>query len=211
MSAATASRVGFSRVSGPVARLFDEAAANARDAAASLAELSSAADRAGLIDAITRFEGEGDRIAHDLQREVARRLTLPFDRGSGLRLVAALDDVVDAIDEAAHAFPIGGDALPRDGVRLLVGILRDLVRVTMGAVRELEAPSEVRMRRYERILDLRDEYRRADRAVRAAALAGSCEPLEALRGATLLWRLRAISGANAALADAVRGVACDLD
>jgi uncharacterized protein Yka (UPF0111/DUF47 family) len=211
MTTAT-SAVGLARLPTALKSLLDEAATIAETAARllhALAREPRAAPR--LIEEIADCERAGDRITHDLHRELQDRLALGEGRPHVLRLAAALDDVTDAVDEAAHALSVFADAVPHDRAATLVAILRDLVRASMREVRGIEGPLEQRESSHQRAEALRDEFRQELRTTTAAALSAGPGPIEALRATTLLRRLRAVSDAAAALSVAVRGLATILN
>lgn len=54
------------------------------------------------VEEIKDLEEFGDRIIHDITRSLHRTFVTPIDREDILALASSLDDVVDAIDEAAH-------------------------------------------------------------------------------------------------------------
>ena len=54
------------------------------------------------IQEIKDLEEFGDQIIHDITHSLHRTFVTPIDREDILTLAARLDDVVDAIDEAAH-------------------------------------------------------------------------------------------------------------
>jgi len=83
--------------------LYNRAAANVVAIAHALIELLEAFP--GGADAkvrdIKELEHEGDRLTHDVIYLLNRTFVTPFDRDDMYRLAAALDDVVDHVDEAA--------------------------------------------------------------------------------------------------------------
>ena len=54
------------------------------------------------VQEIKDLEDFGDRIIHDITRSLHRTFVTPIDREDILALAGSLDDVVDAIDEAAQ-------------------------------------------------------------------------------------------------------------
>jgi predicted phosphate transport protein (TIGR00153 family) len=83
--------------------LYTQASANAVAIAERLvALLDSFPDQtADALRDIKELEHEGDRLTHDVIHLLNRTFVTPFDRDDMYRLAAALDDVVDHIDEAA--------------------------------------------------------------------------------------------------------------
>src|SRR3954453_12675531 len=82
--------------------LFTAASANARDIAHALVDLLAdwPASRDRLRD-IREFETEGDRLTREVINLLNRTFVTPLDRDDMYRLVSAIDDVCDHIDEAA--------------------------------------------------------------------------------------------------------------
>jgi len=82
--------------------LFTQASANARDMARLLVDLLEEwpASRERLRD-IRELETEGDRLTREVIDLLNRTFVTPLDRDDMYRLVTAIDDVCDYIDEAA--------------------------------------------------------------------------------------------------------------
>ncbi|WP_028923983.1 DUF47 domain-containing protein [Pseudonocardia acaciae] len=83
--------------------LFTDAAANIADAARLLAELVAAAPgaRGELAKQIKDLETRGDRLTHRILTKLNSTFITPFDREDIHLLASRLDDVLDAIEEAA--------------------------------------------------------------------------------------------------------------
>jgi uncharacterized protein len=84
--------------------LYNRSAANAVAIAQALIELLDAFP--GGADAkvreIKELEHEGDRLTHEVIDLLNRTFVTPFDRDDMYRLVTALDDICDHIDDAAE-------------------------------------------------------------------------------------------------------------
>jgi uncharacterized protein len=84
--------------------LYNRSAANAVAIAQALIELLEAFP--GGADAkvreIKELEHEGDRLTHEVIDLLNRTFVTPFDRDDMYRLVTALDDICDHIDDAAE-------------------------------------------------------------------------------------------------------------
>ena len=125
--------------------LFTRAAENIADAADQLAALV-AADPAGRPELAARVkdaERAGDELTHEIMVKINTTFVTPFDREDIYRLAGALDDVVDAMEEAADRivlYRLG--ALP-DGVRAQVEVLQRAAAVTAGAMPRLEGLAEL--------------------------------------------------------------------
>jgi hypothetical protein len=89
------------------------------------------------------LEHAGDQTTHAIFRQLNTSFVTPFDREDIYRLAGALDDVVDAMEEAADRivlYRLG--ALP-DGVRAQVEVLQRAAAVTAGAMPRLEGLAEL--------------------------------------------------------------------
>jgi len=82
--------------------LFTKASANARDIAGVLVELLAEwPDSRERLRDIRELETEGDRLTREVIDLLNRTFVTPLDRDDMYRLVTAIDDVCDYIDEAA--------------------------------------------------------------------------------------------------------------
>src|SRR5690349_10886474 len=125
--------------------LFTGAAENIAVAADQLARLVAAdrPDRVQLAAAVKESERRGDDLTHDILVKLNRTFVTPFDREDIYRLVSALDDVLDAIEEAADRivlYQLG--ALP-DGVARQVEVLQRAAAATTVAMPKLEHLAEL--------------------------------------------------------------------
>jgi predicted phosphate transport protein (TIGR00153 family) len=84
-------------------RLFQAASANAVQTAVALARLLDEfpADTAELVRAVKDREHQGDSLTRDVVALLNRTFVTPIDRDDIYRLVAAIDDVCDRINDAA--------------------------------------------------------------------------------------------------------------
>jgi predicted phosphate transport protein (TIGR00153 family) len=125
--------------------LFTGAAENIAAAADQLARLVAAdpPDRKELAAAVKESEHRGDELTHEILVKLNRTFVTPFDREDIYRLVSALDDVLDAIEEAADRivlYQLG--ALP-DGVARQVEVLQRAAAATTVAMPKLEHVAEL--------------------------------------------------------------------
>ncbi|WP_418275074.1 DUF47 domain-containing protein [Isoptericola jiangsuensis] len=69
-----------------------------------LAELlgASRADRQDIVKRLSEVEHDADDAAHSIMRRLNRTFVTPFDRDDIYALASALDDCMDAMDEAGH-------------------------------------------------------------------------------------------------------------
>jgi len=75
------------------------------------------------VQEIKDLEDFGDRIIHDITRSLHRTFVTPIDREDILALAGSLDDVVDAMDEAAQYTMEYHIEQPTESARLLASII----------------------------------------------------------------------------------------
>jgi predicted phosphate transport protein (TIGR00153 family) len=125
--------------------LFTRAAENIATTADCLAELvgTDAPHRAELARAIKNCEHLGDELTHEILVMINKTFIPPFDREDIYRLAGALDDVLDAMEEAADRIVLYRlDTLP-PGVAGQVEVLRRAARCTATAMPKLEHLAEL--------------------------------------------------------------------
>lgn len=187
--------MGLAELPPVIQRLLDEAATNAAAAATALERLVEHRGRTALRDEVVRLEGEGDRIVHDLRRELSRRLIADIDRAPLLRLSEAIDDVVDATEASAHAVAVYADALPPAKLEAISSTVRDLVRATTRAIAFWNATEAERQPSQARARELRDEAAWRLRDARRHVVADQADPLCAIRASRLVTPFEAIRAA----------------
>ncbi len=125
--------------------LFTRAAENIAAAADRLAELVAADPpaRAGLAAEVKECEHRGDELTHEIMVKLNRTFVTPFDREDVYRLASALDDVVDAMEEAAARIVLYrlGELPP--GVAAQVEVLQQAAECTTKAMPGLEDVSDL--------------------------------------------------------------------
>jgi uncharacterized protein len=125
--------------------LFTGAAENIAAAADQLARLVAAdpPERIELAAEVKESEHRGDELTHEILVKLNRTFVTPFDREDIYRLVSAMDDVLDAIEEAADRivlYQLG--ALP-GGVARQVEVLQRAAAATTVAMPKLEHVAEL--------------------------------------------------------------------
>jgi uncharacterized protein len=125
--------------------LFTRAAQNIAVAADELAELvaTEPAGRAALATRVKDAEHAGDELTHEIMIKINTTFVTPFDREDIYRLASALDDVLDAIEEAADRivlYRLG--ALPA-GIAAQVEVLQRAAAVIAEAMPRLENVAEL--------------------------------------------------------------------
>jgi predicted phosphate transport protein (TIGR00153 family) len=82
--------------------LIAQTGQNIAQAGQLLARLGAAdADRPAIAAEMRDYEHRGDAITHQILRLLNKSFVTPFDREDIYRLASTLDDVIDALDEAA--------------------------------------------------------------------------------------------------------------
>ena len=125
--------------------LFTRAAENIAVAADELAKLvaTDPAGRAALAARVKEAELAGDEVTHEIMVKINTTFVTPFDREDIYRLASALDDVLDAIEEAADRIVLYRlDALP-DGIAAQVEVLQRAAAATAEAMPRLERMAEL--------------------------------------------------------------------
>ena len=125
--------------------LFTRAAENIAAAVDELAKLvaTDATGRPALAARVKEAEHAGDDLTHEIMVKINTTFVTPFDREDIYRLASTLDDVLDAVEEAADRivlYRLG--ALP-DGVSAQVEVLQRAAAVTAEAMPRLEKMAEL--------------------------------------------------------------------
>jgi predicted phosphate transport protein (TIGR00153 family) len=125
--------------------LFTRAAENIVVAADELAKLVAAepAGRADMAARVKAYENAGDELTHEIMVKVNKTFVTPFDREDIHRLASALDDVLDAIEEAADRIVLYRLGVLPAGVADQVEVLRRAATVTAEAMPRLEKMAEL--------------------------------------------------------------------
>jgi predicted phosphate transport protein (TIGR00153 family) len=113
--------------------LYSKASANAVEVARLLVELLDRfpEEAQALIGRIKELEHEGDRLTHEVVLLLNKTFVTPFDRDDMYRLVGAIDDICDNIDEAA-------DNLGSWGVERVPDKAREQASVILRATTKLD-------------------------------------------------------------------------
>ena len=116
--------------------LFTRAAENIAVAADELAKLVTAdtGARPALAARVKEAEHAGDELTHEIMIKINTTFVTPFDREDIYRLASALDDVLDAIEEAADRIVLYRLGTLPDGIIGQVEILQRAAAVTAEAM-----------------------------------------------------------------------------
>ena len=125
--------------------LFTRAAENIAVAADELAKLVAAepGDRPALATRVKEAEHAGDELTHEIMIKINTTFVTPFDREDIYRLASALDDVLDAIEEAADRIVLYRLTTLPDGIAAQVEVLQRAAAVTADAMPRLEKMAEL--------------------------------------------------------------------
>ena len=125
--------------------LFTRAAENIAVAADELAKLvaTDPAGRAAIAARVKEAELAGDEVTHEIMIKINTTFVTPFDREDIYRLASALDDVLDAIEEAADRIVLYRLGTLPDGIAAQVEVLQRAAAATAEAMPRLEKMAEL--------------------------------------------------------------------
>jgi uncharacterized protein len=125
--------------------LFTRAAENIAVAADELAKLvaSDPAGRHTLAARVKEAELAGDEVTHEIMVKINTTFVTPFDREDIYRLASALDDVLDAIEEAADRIVLYRLGTLPYGIGAQVEVLQRAAAATAEAMPRLEKMAEL--------------------------------------------------------------------
>jgi uncharacterized protein len=125
--------------------LFTRAAENIAVAADELAKLVATdfAGRATLAARVKEAELAGDEVTHEIMVKINTTFVTPFDREDIYRLASALDDVLDAIEEAADRIVLYRLGTLPNGIAAQVEVLQRAAAATAEAMPRLEKMAEL--------------------------------------------------------------------
>jgi uncharacterized protein len=120
--------------------LFTRAAENIVVAADLLADLvaSEGPDRPALAAKVKDTEHDGDSVTHEILVKLNSTFVTPFDREDIYRLASSLDDVLDAMEEAADRVVLYRLGVLPAGIAAQCEVLRRAAAATAEAMPKLE-------------------------------------------------------------------------
>jgi len=153
----------------PFFDLFEAAADNMAESARLLDELlGDFVDPELKAKRLVEHEHEGDRITHAILTRLNSTFITPFDREDIYALAAQLDDVVDAVEEAADMLVLHKVEEPIQPVREQARIIRRAAEETARGLRYLRKLDLRRLRAYQvAVTELEEEGDRVYRRARA--------------------------------------------
>jgi Phosphate transport regulator (distant homolog of PhoU) len=125
--------------------LFTRAAENIEVAADLLSKLVAAdpAERGALARAVKDAESAGDELTHEIMVKLNQTFVTPFDREDIYRLASSLDDVIDAMEEAADRIVLYRLGVLPEGIAAQVEVLQRAAAATSAAMPKLATMSEL--------------------------------------------------------------------
>jgi predicted phosphate transport protein (TIGR00153 family) len=146
--------------------LYNRSAANAVAIAQALIELlegfPGGAD--AKVREIIELEHEGDRLTHEVIDLLNRTFVTPFDRDDMYRLVSALDDICDHVDDAAQKIAGHGVREIRSQATEQARVIHRSANKLREAIARLEGFKDSRRQ----LIELRELEDEGDRIVRQA-------------------------------------------
>jgi predicted phosphate transport protein (TIGR00153 family) len=186
--------------------LFTRAAENIVRAADDLAALVAAppSERAELARRVKDAENAGDALTHEILVKLNKTFVTPFDREDIYRLTSSLDDVIDAMEEAADRIVLYrlGD-LPA-GMKTQTDVLQRAAAATAEAMPQLVTMSKLQ-EYWVHVNSLEDE---GDVAYRALLEELLCPPVDVdATGVLTILKLKEVIDSLEEAADAFETLA----
>jgi uncharacterized protein len=103
---------------------------------------------------VAQIEDRADRISHETFEHLNRTFITPIDREDIARLVRNLDDVVDAIDDAANSIAMYHLAKVTPEMTEFAGILELQVKEVAGLIGSMRQPSKMKTEIPPRIVEI---------------------------------------------------------
>jgi predicted phosphate transport protein (TIGR00153 family) len=187
--------------------LYTQASANAVAIAERLVTLldSFPDSTADALRDIKELEHEGDRLTHDVIYLLNRTFVTPFDRDDMYRLAAALDDVVDHIDEAADNIDAYKVKVIPERAKEQAQVIRRAAGKLHEAVQLLEGFKDSRKHLTE-LRRLEDEGDRIAREAVAELFRSGQDPLSIIRWKDIHERLEEAIDACQGAADVLEAI-----
>ena len=193
--------------------MFTRAAENIAAAADELFALVVAEppDRVELAAVLKDRERQGDELTHAILVKLNRTFVTPFDREDIYRLVSALDDVLDAMEEAADRIVLYRLGELPEGVAAQVEVLRRAAACTTAAMPKLEHVADLESYWIE-VNSLEDEADDIYRTLLGDLLAPpdgrpTADPLMVLKVKEVVETLEEAADAFETVANTVQGIA----
>ena len=188
------------------ADLLEQAAANIVRAAELLEEmLRTFPEARGLAREILICEQDGDRITHEVIRRLNQTYVTPIDSSDVLKLISALDDIVDYTEEVADYLGLYRVEAPMVQAQALAGVLRDSCRQIALAIPQLRGYKDVSTQTTE-IHRLEKEGDRIVREAIASLFEAPIDPTVVIRWKDIFERLENAIDSTERTADILEGI-----
>lgn len=186
--------------------LFAEAGQNTLRAARLLEEMMAAwPDDSGLNREILITEQEGDRITHDIIKQLNTSFFTPIDRDEIYALATKLDDVVDYIEEAADFLGLYKIEAPMSQAYELTSILVGCCEQLSGALSNLRKFRDIDQHLIE-IHRLENDGDRVSRDAVAALFSTGIDPMVVIRWKDVFAVLEKAIDATESTAHIIEGI-----
>lgn len=186
--------------------LFAEAGQNTLRAARLLEEMTAAwPDDSGLNREILITEQEGDRITHDIIKQLNTSFFTPIDRDEIYALATKLDDVVDYIEEAADFLGLYKIEAPMSQAYELTSILVACCEQLSGALSNLRKFRDIDQYLIE-IHRLENDGDRVSRDAVAALFSTGIDPMVVIRWKDVFAVLEKAIDATESTAHIIEGI-----
>jgi uncharacterized protein Yka (UPF0111/DUF47 family) len=188
--------------------LFDEAGENAHATSGLLRDLLAVfPDPSDLGPRIRACEHEGDRIAHEILRRLARRGSrrARMDVTDVYALTMAIDDIVDHAEEAADQLGLYGVEAPMEQAEQIAAVLVSCAEQVAAALRGLRTGADLSANLVE-IHRLENEGDRLQRAALATLFATGVDPMVLIRWKDIFDTLEDAVDACETVANVLEGI-----
>ena len=186
--------------------LFEEAGSNILRASELLDQmLRDYPDKADLARDILICEQDGDRITHDIIERLNKTFVTPIDREDIYSLAAALDDVVDFIEEVADYLGLYKIEAPMEQAQRLASVLLESSRQLAEAMPRLRDFEDISHYTVE-INRLENDGDRVTREAVAALFEGATDPMVVIRWKDIYERLEEAIDSTERTANILEGI-----
>jgi predicted phosphate transport protein (TIGR00153 family) len=137
-------------------------------------------ESSGIVGEITRCEQEGDHITRNIVHRLHRSRRSPVDREDLYALAAAIDDIVDDVEEVAQELATYQIEAPMEQAEQLAAVVRDSGRAMRAALDGLQSLEGIEGQLTE-IRRLEHEGDRIYREALASLFEGGIDPMLVIR------------------------------
>lgn len=188
--------------------LLSDAAGNLVTGAALLTELIAADpdDRGAITARMRQTEHAGDEVTHDIMHRLNTSFVTPFDREDISMLAGRLDDVLDAMDEAADLTVLYRIGSFPAGVTAQVDCLTRAAHATAAAMPKLAKPADLDQY-WITVNDLENEADDVYRSLRAELFNNGTDAIAVMKHKEVIDHLESASDCFERAANVVQTIA----